>query len=299
MKINNLIQMTIASVVVILVTLTVAVPIISELAIVTTDGTNTGATFYMEIAEDPDFTIKVENSKVYVGDFETTSLSASGAVMLLYTDSFAVYSAGTRIFVMDNNEWKETTSIAVAEGSITFTPQNSTSTEKTYTGDLYYASSATAGTYGVVKLSDSTSWRFNDEDHIFIGFMTMTATNSELSPTRVSPASTIKGTASDNDFTIVDSNIAGTGTYSLADAVTYDEELKTYVLTKGSASGTWTNTTGTYTAATATTQLVAPVAYQYESESDSVIVTLIEIIPLLLIIGVIMAIVGAALYIRT
>ena len=82
MNVNNLIQMTIASVIVILVTVTVAVPIISELAIVTTDGSNTDASFYMEKFDGTDFTITNDSGTIKVGDFNVSSVISSGSSMI-------------------------------------------------------------------------------------------------------------------------------------------------------------------------------------------------------------------------
>lgn len=279
-KLSTVVYGVIALVVVVLLIFTVAIPVIesaSESQVTT--GQNTTQRYILK-ENFTDAEISINNGVVSIGDYDLT-LQGSGDVIAM-SDSFYVWaSSGNNTLLVRSVDGKfSVASLSISNGAMTFT-SGGTEHTITYTDALLLASDK--GTYGMFPINSEI--RFNKDSVLFTTFDS-SVTNDQLTPSSVGTVALMKGTYDnlqtlfvfENEDSITTAEFTGTFSQTPIENDGY------YSFNNTRINGTLTTNLGDYSGSNFYQAILAPIDYTYISDNDSMIITLLGVIPLMLVI---------------
>lgn len=287
-KISNAVYGVVCLVVIVILIATVGIPVIEDAQKEQISvEQNTTEKFAVSSGEISEVTISITEGSLTVNDYVITT---TGSRMVAFADDFFIYSNsatsslglaidGTSTIVSGLTE------IVINDANKTISYSSSTAN---YTGTLYYASEK--GDYGSFAYSNPVY--FNDDSILFFSVFDGPFVNNELSPNTIRGSVFFKGTYDDLQKMVAIKTLNNVSTAPNAAAVTLSDITEVDSICKSTNAQTLfdmtiTDDTGTYSYSRPSGnwyQMIAPIEYQYISDNDSMIVSLLSVIPLVLLI---------------
>lgn len=280
---------TTVAIAVTVIILAVMTPIITESAdsiISTSENDTDGAITYRVTANAPDITISVGSGTIDVNDY---SLTPTRQTILVACDSFCVFTFNTTgLYVLHSGAYdnvKASTDVVLSGTTLTYTKNgDSTETTRDVSGDVIYATNENANYVGYMAL---TTFNMDANEKVFF-FGNPVLSNSSLSPASLSPIAFGFGTIEDLEYKLFNSEISA----STIELASEPESESGHLEVTNSFTASVTNTTGTYTTEGSTYGAYVPIQYQDITSQDANMRTLINIIPVLLVVAILMLAVG-------
>lgn len=284
-------QIITATVAVILVCL-VAIPLIdqSSESVYTTDQNTTE--YYIMSDKNTDITIQYTNGKILLNDKDITDvLSITEYRPVIITDSFIVATLNQDLYIFHDNIRDEATTVTMSGGSANYTDiTSSTQRDLSYTLSYVWSES---GSYGLFKTDGESTQSFNvstDNTYYVLPFNTYRVGYGAcyglyeykgaemvkaIIPAAFSPTSP-------TDIPAAESVVFNIG---------IDEAKSDRLHYNISLNSTNTNTVLNNVTVPADSMLfLAPIEYEMISQNDSMIITILDLIPVLLVAAVLIGI---------
>jgi len=263
------------------------IPVISDSAasIKSIEKNDTTGTFTYSVEASPTVNISVGDSVINVNEY---SLNPTMQTLLAACDEWAIFTFNnSRFYVLYAGEFDEVkagTTATIANGELNYTKSTNVDVTKPVVGDVLYAS-AVNPTYLVYL--DSATVKVNEGAIIYFE-QNRQYTNAELNPSSLSAITYGKGTTS--NLAVICTNEAITD--STATLSAEPAKHAGHLDMANAFNVSITNSTGTYSIENGVYGVYIPIEYYEITQQDNQMQTLIELIPLLLVVSIVVGVIA-------